>query len=435
MMKPMKKIILCLALSLPLVVAAQPTITLRSAIDSTLRNSFDIKLAENNLEISKINNTRGVAGGLPTVNATINDNQSITDVNQKFNDGREIKKSRATGNNLTSNVTASMLLFNGFRVWATKERLEQLEQLGELQLNTQVQNSIATVMTAYYDVVRQQEYFKIIRNSLEVAQQELDIVTARRNVGMANEADYLQAMIDVNSAEQNLKTQQLQVEQAKTDLLQIMSGQSYYPLTIADTIVVDRQIDQNTITGYLKQNPQYLSAEQQIKISKQIVKEVSALRYPSLRLNTGYNYNRTESTGGQFLLNQSNGPFAGVNLQIPLFNGNAYRVQKKEALIDVNNAVLQREELLNTLTSDAVRMYQSYATSLAQLDSQVKAIEMSGKLVDLVMRRFQVSEATILEVKAAQASHETTGYQLVNLNYAAKVAEIELKRMMYQLGN
>lgn len=424
-----------MALSLPLVVAAQPVITLRSAIDSTLRNSFDIKLAENNLEISKINNTRGVAGGLPTVNATINDNQSITDVNQKFNDGREIKKSRATGNNLTSNVTASMLLFNGFRVWATKERLEQLEQLGELQLNTQVQNSIATVMTAYYDVVRQQEYFKIIRNSLEVAQQELEIVTARRNVGMANEADYLQAMIDVNSAEQNLKTQQLQVEQAKTDLLQIMSGQSYYPLTIADTIVVDRQIDQNTITGYLKQNPQYLSAEQQIKISKQIVKEVSALRYPSLRLNTGYNYNRTESSGGQFLLNQSNGPFAGVNLQIPLFNGNAYRVQKKEALIDVNNAVLQREELLNTLTSDAVRMYQSYATSLAQLDSQVKAIEMSGKLVDLVMSRFQVSEATILEVKAAQASHETTGYQLVNLNYAAKVAEIELKRMTYQLGN
>lgn len=431
----MKKTTLTLLLLMPLLALAQPMVTLQSAIDSTLRNSFDIKLAKNNSEISRVNNTRGVAGGLPTVNATVNDNQSITDVNQKFNDGREIKKSRATGNNLTANVTASLLLFNGFRVWATKERLEQLEKLGELQLNTQVQNSIATVMTAYYDVVRQQEYFKIIRNSLEVAQQELDIVTARRNVGMANEADYLQAMIDVNSAEQNLKTQQLQVEQAKTDLLQIMSGQSYYSFVVADTIVVDRQIDQNTITGYLKQNPQYLSAEQQITISKQVVKEVSALRYPSLRLNTGYNYNRTESTGGQFLLNQSNGPFAGVNLQIPIFNGNAYRVQKKEALIDVNSAVLQREELLNTLTSDAVRMYQSYNTSLVQLDSQVKAIEMSGKLVDLVMRRFQVSEATILDVKAAQASHETTGYQLVNLNYAAKVAEIELKRMTYQLGN
>lgn len=435
MIESMKKTILTLILLMPLLALAQPMVTLQSAIDSTLRNSFDIKLAENNSEISRINNTRGVAGGLPTVNATVNDNQSITDVNQKFNDGREIKKSRATGNNLTSNVTASLLLFNGFRVWATKERLEQLQVLGDLQLNTQVQNSIALVMTAYYDVVRQQEYLGIIRNSLEVSQQKLDIVSMQRNVGMANDADYYQALIDVNSSEQSLKAQQLQVDQAKTDLLQIMSGSSYYPFAVADTIVVDRSIVQEAVTGFLKQNPQYLSAEQQVKINQQAVKEILALRYPSLRLNTGYNYNRTESSGGQFLLNQSNGPFAGVNLQVPIFNGNAYRVQKKTAMINVDNAELQKEELLNTMTSDAVRLYQSYSTSLTQLDSQLKAIEMSGKLVDLVLKRFQVSEATILEVKAAQASYESTAYQLVNLNYAAKVAEIELKRLMFQLGN
>lgn len=435
MIESMKKTTLTLLLLMPLLALAQPMVTLQSAIDSTLRNSFDIKLAKNNSEISRVNNTRGVAGGLPTVNATVNDNQSITDVNQKFNDGREIKKSRATGNNLTSNVTASVLLFNGFRVWATKERLEQLQVLGDLQLNSQVQNSIALVMTAYYDVVRQQEYLGIIRNSLEVSQQKLDIVSMQRNVGMANDADYYQALIDVNSSEQSLKAQQLQVDQAKTDLLQIMSGNSYYPYTVADTIVVDRTIVQEAVTGFLRQNPQYLSAEQQVKINQQAVKEILALRYPSLRLNTGYNYNRTESSGGQFLLNQSNGPFAGVNLQVPIFNGNAYRVQKKTAMINVDNAELQKEELLNTMTSDAVRLYQSYSTSLAQLDSQLKAIEMSGKLVDLVLKRFQVSEATILEVKAAQASYESTAYQLVNLNYAAKVAEIELKRMMFQLGN
>ena len=79
--------------------------------------------------------------------------------------------------------------------------------------------------------------------------------------------------------------------------------------------------------------------------------------------------------------------------------------------------------------------YQSYSTTLEQLDSQRNTIAMSSKLVHLVLQRFQVNQATILDVKAAQASHETTGYQLVNLNYAAKVAEIELKRLMYQLGN
>lgn len=431
----MKKIVIYLALLFPLMGATQTMVTLKSAIDTTLSNSFDIQIAENNLDISKINNTLGVAGGLPSVNATVNDNQSFNNVNQKLNTGAEIKKSSATGNNLTSNVTAGMVLFNGFKIVATKKRLEHLQSLNELQLNLQVQNSIATVMSKYYDIIRQQEYLKIIQVSLEVSQQYLEIVTARKNVGMANDADYLQALIDVNTAEQNLKNQQLEVERTKTDLLEIMSQKQYYPITVNDSIVVDRSIELNTVTGYLSQNPQYLSAEQQIRINEQIVKEVSALRYPSLRLNTGYSMSRNQNAAGLQLLNQTYGPFVGLNLQIPIYNGNAYRVQKKTAAFNVNNAVLEQESLLNTLISDAVRMYQSYSTTLEQLDSQRNTIAMSSKLVHLVLQRFQVNQATILDVKAAQASHETTGYQLVNLNYAAKIAEIELKRLMYQLGN
>lgn len=424
MMQYMKKTILSLVLLLPLLAMAQNVLTLKSAIDSTLSHSFDIKVAENNFQISKINNTPGVAGKLPTVSASANNNKNL-----------DLFISSANGNTLSSNITAGIVLFNGFRIVATRERLDLLQSRGELQLNNEIQNSIATVMTAYYDIVRQQEYLKIIQNSLGVAQQELEIVTARKNVGMANEADYLQALIDVNSAEQNLKTQQLQVEQAKTDLLQIMSLNSYFPIEVHDSIVVDRTIGQNTIIDFLRRNPQYLSAEQQVKINQQIVKEVAALRYPSLRLSTGYNYNRSQGSTFQLTTSENYGPFVGLNLQVPIYNGNASRAQKRVAIINVDNAKVMKDELLNTLSSDAVRMYQSYSTSLAQLDSQVKAIEMSSKLVDLVMRRFQVSEATILEVKAAQASHETTGYQLVNLNYAAKVAEIELKRLMYQLGN
>ena len=420
----MKKIYLYLVLFLPLIGAAQTTITLKGAIDTTLRNSFDVKLAENNLQISKTNNIPGVAGRLPTISASVNNNKNL-----------DIFLSSANGNTFSSSVTSGIVLFNGFRIEAVEGRLEHLQALGELQLNSQIQNSLAIVMTTYYDIVRQQNYLRIIQTSLDVSKQKLEIVTAQRNVGMANDADYLQAMIDVNTSEQSLKAQQLQVDQAKTDLLQIMSGNNYYPFVVNDTIMVDRTIEQNTIIDFIRRNPQYLSAEQQVKINEKIVKEVAALRYPSLRLSTGYNYSRSQGSTFQVNTSENYGPFVGLNMQVPIYNGNASRAQKRVAIINVDNAKLQKEELLNTMTSDAVRLYQSYSTSLAQLDSQVKAIEMSSRLVDLVIKRFQVSEATILDVKAAQSSHETTGYQLVNLNYAAKIAEIELKRLMYQLGN
>jgi len=414
--------------------AGQTTVTLKSAIDTTLKNNFDIQIAANTVEISKINNTPGVAGALPVVSASVNDNQSVTNVYQKLNSGVEINKNNASGNSLTSSLTAGMLLFNGFRVMATRERLDRLQAQSELQLNLQIQNTIAAVMANYYDILRQQEYLKIIRFSLEVSQKKLEIVNERKSAGMANDADYLQALIDVNSAEQNLQTQQMVVDQVKTELLQLMSRKQFYPYTVEDSIQVDTTIQLSTILSYLEKNPQYLSSEQQVKINEQIVKEVAALRYPSLRINTGLNLNRNQSSAGLTLINQNYGPYAGLSLQVPIYNGNAYKAQKEVAIYNVNNAKLQQENLLNSLTADAVKTYQSYTSALEQLDAQLNSVELSGKLIYVVMQRFQVSQATILEVKTAQASYESTGYQLVNLKYAAKIAEIELKRLMYQLG-
>ena len=431
----MKKFLYYLLLLLPFPGVGQPVISLKNAIDTTLLNSFDIRIAGNNVEISKINNSFGVAGGLPTINASVSDNQSITNVNQKLNSGTEIKKSSASGNTMTSGVTAGLVLFNGFKVFATKERLSLLQKQNELLFNLQIQNSIAAVMAKYFDIVRQKEYLKIMETSLDVSQKKLDIVTERKNVGMANDADYLQALIDVNTSKQSLKSQELVVQQTKFDLLQLMSRKKYYSYVVDDSIVVDKSIQLNSILSFLTQNPQYLSAEQQIKINEQVIKEVTSLRYPSLRLNTGYNMNRTQSDAGLYLLNQNYGPYAGMTLQIPIYNGNAYKIQKEAAVFNLDNARLQKENLLNLLTAGAVKTYESYNTTLQQLESQLNTIQFSQKLIYVVMQRFQVNQATILDVKTAQSSFELTGYQLVNLKFAAKMAEIELKRLMYQLGN
>jgi outer membrane protein TolC len=59
---------------------------------------------------------------------------------------------------------------------------------------------------------------------------------------------------------------------------------------------------------------------------------------------------------------------------------------------------------------------------------------LSQQLLDLVLQRFQLGQATIIDVKLAQQSFENAGFRLVNLNYAAKVAEIELKRLANQLA-
>jgi outer membrane protein TolC len=429
----MRRILIFIIILLPVLLWAQPKISLQNAIDTALKNNFDIQIARNNALINKNNNRYGMAGGLPVINAGSTDNESVTNLNQKLSNGTEIQKNNSASNNLTAGINASMTLFNGFRIIATKDKLSHLQKQSELLLNSQIQNTVASVMIKYYDIVRQKGYLRIMESNLDLSKKKLEIITQRRNVGMANDADLMQAQIDFNIAAQNLKSEILVIEQAKTDLLQLMCVKKYFPLDIDDTIITDNNLQFDSIINSLDKNPQYLSLEQQVKINEQIAKEINAQRYPSLKLNTGYNFNLTKSEAGFNLLNQSYGPSVGVTLQIPLYNGNIYKIQHDAAKYNLSNAMLQKESMQNALKANAVKTYLSYNNTLQELESQQANYELSGKLVDLVIKRFQLNQATILEMKAAQESYESVGYQLINLQFAAKVAEIQLKSMIYKL--
>lgn len=430
----MKRFFISLILLLPLLVQSQTQLTLQTAIDSALKNNLDIQIAKNYVQIAKVENNYGMAGGLPYINANAGDNFSSTSSLQKINTGTETTTNGILGNSVNASLTANIVLFNGFKVMASKKRLSLLQQQSQIELNGQVQDVIASVMIKYYDIIRQTSNMRIMQSVLDVSKKKLDIANEKSNVGMANGVALMQAQSDVNTAEQNLKIQQLIIEQGKADLVQLMNSHTKTNFNINDSIIIDRSLNLDSIMSYLKRNPQLLSAEQQIKINEQMVKEMAAQRYPSLRFNAAYNFGRADNNGGYTLLNQSYGPVAGLTLQVPIFNGGVYRTQKIVAGLNLNNAKLGKDALYNALATSISKQHLAYTTTLQQIESQQTNFELSRKLLDLVMLNFQHGQATILDVKAAEASYESAAYQLINFKYAAKIAEIQLKQMTYQLG-
>ena len=85
-------------------------------------------------------------GGL--VSVFVNGNRRVTEINinQKLNTGTEITRDGATSNNLTANVSGTMLLYNGYRVVATKKRLEILQQQSEQSVATAYTKGMTLVM-------------------------------------------------------------------------------------------------------------------------------------------------------------------------------------------------------------------------------------------------------------------------------------------------
>ncbi|MCA6449214.1 MAG: TolC family protein [Chitinophagaceae bacterium] len=431
----MKKIAVLLFLIPGITGFAQQKLSLTDAINTALQNSYDIQLAKNSVEISNINNHIGVAGGLPVVSATGNDNEQVTSINQKFADAaRDTKRNNVSSNNLTVGLTGSFLLFNGYRVVSTKKRLEELQQQNQQLLSVQIQNTIAAVTTKYFDVVRQQSYLKTIAQSIEVSKKRLEILQVRKEVGMSNNADIFQAQLDLNALVQSQQAQELVIDQAKTDLLNLIFLKPDTRILINDTIVVDRKVNIDSVRSNLAKNPLLAAADRQIRINELLEKETAALRYPTIRANAGYNLTSSKSAAGFSLLNQSYGPFIGINVAIPIYNGSISKRQQKVAAINTRNATIQRDNILLDNETGMIRTYQAYTNSLTQLETALKNYALSTQLLDLILQKFQLGQATIIDVKQAQQSFENEGYRLVNLNYAAKVAEIELKRLASQLA-
>jgi len=408
-------------------------LTLSDAISIALKNNYQIQIEKNNLKINTINNNKGVAGALPTVSMSVTDQESRIDVNQRLNNGIEISRAGAYANSLNANIIGSITLYNGYRITATQKRLQVLQQQSEQMLNAQIQNTIAGVMLRYYTIIREQHYVSTIEKSIELVNKQLELVQSRKKIGLSNDAELFQSQIDLNTRTLELSTQQALVKQSKIELLNILDINSDTTLSINDSIFLNNDILLQDVLNSISKNPEITSLDNQIKINGLIEKEMASLRKPSLRLNTGYNLINNESTGGQLLLNRSYGPFVSMGVTVPIYNGSAFKRQQQTASINTENAKLQKESSLNDQQSAASKIYQTYITSREQMKTQEQTLQLSKQLVDLTLKRYELNSATAVEVREAQKSYEDAAFRMINLVYLAKVGEIELLRLSYQL--
>ena len=428
-------LLVVLAIVISKVITAQEKLSLADAVKIAVQNSYDIKLVENTVAIAKNNNSYGVAGGLPTISSTATNNNTSSTIHQTFPDpSRNTTRSGVEGTTVNGSLNVSMILFNGFRVAATKDRLESIEKQSAATLQNQLLNTSSVVMQQYYNVVRQEAYLKTIQKSIEASEQRVAIVKTRQQVGVANQADVLQSNIDLNALLQAKQNQLLVIDQAKADLYNSMVVPATSNYTFDETILVDQNIKMAEVEAKMKDHPLLQSAQQLVNVNQFIEKETRATMYPTLRANTGYSYSSNRNGAGFILLNESYGPFLGINLALPIYNGGASKRAYNNAKIATNSAKLQLENATLDLNTELFKTYKNYLNSVKQTPVEQENYKMSQELLGLVMQKYQLGQATMVDVKQAQQSFETAGFRLTSLQFTAKIAEIELKRLSNQLS-
>lgn len=413
---------------------AQELLTPEDAVSYALNKNFDIVLAKNDADIAKINNNKATAGMFPKINISTGDVFNLSNVNQKFTTGQTVNKNWVPINSFNAGLNMNWTIFDGMRMFATKDRLAALQSLSDIQLKNQIQNTVAQVLEAYYDISRQIQQIKALQETAKISEERVALSQKKLDVGYSDKTPLLQAKVDFSTQKINILQQQTILQQKKILLNNLMGRAANTDFSVVDTITVDvlpeweNIKDSSVANNYLVQ-----SALKNIDIAKFQHKEINAQRMPSINFTSGYTFTQNNSKAGLQLFNRSYGPTFGLNAIIPIFNGGMVKKQLEASAVNIASQEVQLAQVKNNLDAQVLSAYQNfdYAQKVLQLNEET--VQAARENVEITLERFRLNESNSLDIRTAQSSLEDALYNVILARYNAKIAEIELKKLSNKL--
>jgi outer membrane protein TolC len=411
------------------------TLSADEAVRIALENNYDIRLSRTDAEIARLNNTRANAGMLPTVGLVAGENVSVNAFQyQKFFDGRTNENYGVLANTLSAGVQLNWTLYDGRRMQITKKRLEELERLGTLNLQTTVQNTTSQVLQAYYAIVQGRLQERALEEVIALNEERLRIAEARLAAGFAAQTDALQARIDLNQRRSDLLTQQNATAGAKRSLNRLLVRPTDTPFEVNENLANSYSPDRNTlIQKILSQNPTLLALQKNADVAALIVEENRTLNKPRIVGTGQFNAQRADNGAGILLNNTQTGLAAGATLSIPLYTGGNIRRQVETAKLAAQQASLITDAQRLSFETDLDNQLTFYQTQQQILDLESDNVRIARENLNVSTERFRVGTTNGLEIQTAQNTLEQALVRRNLVLFNLKSAEIRLRLLAGEL--
>ena len=414
--------------------AQLPVATADQIVGIALGTNYDLRLSQTEVDIARLNNTRANAGILPTVNLVANENFTLSAFNQQLANGNEFNTAGAPFNAANVGVQLNWPLLDGRRRYTTKRRLEALESLGQLNLRTAVQTTTATVLQAYYDIVRGRLQERALLEIIALNEERLRIAEARLAAGFAAQTDALQARIDLNQRRADLLNQQTAIAAAKRTLNRLLVRASDTTFEVDENLINTYQPDRSAlIEKMLAQNPTLMALQRTAEVSALVVEESRALNKVRINGLGQLSAQRSDNGAGFTTSNTQAGLTIGANLVLPLYTGGNLRRQVEVSRLAAQQAVLRVDIQRITVETDLDNQLALFQTQQQVLVLEEENVRTARENLTVSTERFRLGQANGLEIQTAQNTLEQALTRRNLVLYNLKIAELQLRFLAGEL--
>lgn len=430
----MKRFLLLFSLSMSLVGGAQRILTIDEAIATALKNNYDILLSKTDSVIASIDYTYKNVVYYPRINASMGTNWNNSDGKQTLADGSKREQNNIKSNNINAAINLNWTLFDGMKMFATREKAAEFISLGELGIKNQVINTTAEVINTYYNIVRQKQQLKAVQEQISLSQERVKLAQYKLDIGVGAKPDVLQSKVDNNSQKALELGQQTLIEQLKENLNQLMNVKERLFYDVADSIPINSSLTLADIeNGLESSNPLLNITRKNIDIANLTLKERKAEKWPTISLNSVYNFTRTNNKTviNPFspLFNQSKGFNYGLTASIPILNYLNNKRQIKQAALDIQYQELVLQNQKSVLNLSVYNAFLEYERQKKALLLEEENILLAKENVSIVFQVYKLNSNTLIQLKEAERSLDEAYTRLITARYNTKLAETELLRL------
>ncbi|SHJ88067.1 Outer membrane protein TolC [Epilithonimonas mollis] len=246
-------------------------------------------------------------------------------------------------------------------------------EAGKIDTEVNRFNTYNQLASLYYSISLAQRSMEIDKENLKTTEVMLDNALEKYKKGVISESDLNRVSI------QNLQNQR------KIELTENNMAQLYRQMQSALNLREEIQIsdigsfeDSVFASDFQAVHPEVLLQEKQIDISKSLVKQNEALRYPSMGFVYQYNYNwATDRLNDLSNANTLPQQFLGIKLNVPVFNGfsNNQKIKESKAELKIQQIQLENIKIVKDKEDEILNLQYDQTKTNLERNTQILSLQ------------------------------------------------------------
>ncbi len=382
------------------------TLSLEKALEIALSENPTIKVADQEIEIKRYAKQGTYASLYPQIDASASYQRVIEKQTMSMDFGGQTQTIKVgSDNSFNGGITAAMPIINA-QLW-TSLKVSALDvELSVEKARSSRLDMIEEVTKAYYSVLLAKESLAVYKSVYDNAVENNKNVKKKYDVGSVSEYDLITSNVSVQNAIPNVISAENSVTLTLWQLKALLG------------IDLNRNIDvEGSLMDYesmmakayelsqldLENNSTMKQLDIQEEQLAKAIKITKMANVPTLSVNAAYLYTAL-GNDGKFFKKEAWNPYsyAGLQLNIPIFAGNAKRAATRQARLNLSNLQLQRENTERQLRVAMIQCINNMQTSVKQFSSSAATVDQAQRGYEIAVKRYEIGSGTLVEVDNSQ---------------------------------